>query len=144
MVWRAWNFSEERMGFGSKVAASALLLGLNAQAGVNAQQQGAIQPAQLTGSWKSPTGSCNPAYFKGADPTKTVRGENALAATVVDKGMTVQGIVILQGAREGQMVNAMTDQAIFLIDLLADKKLQLIPIGAPVLAWQEITLEACP
>jgi len=73
-----------------------------------------------------------------------VRGENALAATVVDKGMTVQGIVILQGAREGQMVNAMTDQAIFLIDLLADKKLQLIPIGAPVLAWQEVTLEACP
>ncbi len=132
------------MAFWSRIAISALLLGLSAQAGVNAQQQGAMQPAQLIGSWKSPTGSCNPAYFKGTDPTKTVRGENALAATVVDKGMTVQGIVILQGAREGQMVNAMTDQAIFLIDLLPEKKLQLIPIGAPVLMWQEMTLEACP
>ena len=132
------------MGFWSRIALAGLVLGVSAQAGVDAQQQGRIEPAQLTGSWKNPAGGgCNPAYFKGIEPTKTIRGENALSATVIDKGMTVQGIVILQGAREGQMVNAMTDKAIFLIDILAGNKLQLIPIGEPVLSWQELTLEAC-
>ena len=132
------------MGFWSKIALATLLLGMSAQTSIEAQQQGPIQPAQLTGSWKNPAGgSCNPAYFKGIEPTKTIRGEEALSATVVDKGMTVQGIVILRGAREGQMVNAMSDKAIFLVDILAGNKLQLIPIGEPVLSWQELTLEAC-
>src|SRR6266436_391693 len=105
MVRRAWKFLEEHMAFWSRIAISALLLGLSAQAGVNAQQQGAMQPAQLIGSWKSPTGSCNPAYFKGTDPTKTLRGENALAATVVDNVITMQGIVILQVAPYATIVN---------------------------------------
>jgi len=132
------------MAFWGKVALPVLLLGLSAQAGVQAQVQGAIPATQLTGSWKNPAGgSCEPAYFKGGEATKTVRGEEAVAATVVDRGMTVQGIVILRGAREGQMVNAMTDKAIFLIDFKPGNKLQLIPIGEPVLTWSELTLDAC-
>jgi len=132
------------MTFRCTVALAGLLFAVTAPLGAAAQVQGPIQAAQLTGSWKNPAnGSCNPAYFKGGEATKTIRGEDALGATVVDKGVTVNGIVILRGAREGQMVNATSDKAIFLIDILPDKKLKMIPIGEPVLAWQELTLDAC-
>jgi hypothetical protein len=131
------------MGVRSKIALSAVLFTLSASLSVEAQQQGPIQPAQLTGSWKNAAGNCTSATFKGTEAAKTVRGEEAITATVVDKGMTINGIVILRGAREGQMVNAMNDMAIFLVDILPDKKLSLIPIGAQVLSWPDQTLEPC-
>jgi len=131
------------MGLRSKIALSAMLLAVSAPLGAEAQVNGPIPIAQLTGAWKNAAGSCTTATFKGTEATKTVRGEEAITATVVDKGMTINGIVILRGAREGQMVNAMNDTAIFLVDVLPNNKLSLIPIGAQVLSWTDQTLEPC-
>jgi hypothetical protein len=58
--------------------------------------------------------------------------------------MTVSGHMILQGAREGQLVNTMNDKVIFIFEPLPDKKLHLIPLGPPVLEWKDVTLEQCP
>ena len=109
-----------------------------------AQVNGPIPPAMLAGSWKAPNGSCQAAYFKAGAEGKTKRGEEALGATVSDKGTTVDGQIILRGARQGQLVNPMTDRAIFLIDILAGPKVKFIPIGEPVLSWPEIDTEKCP
>ena len=109
-----------------------------------AQVNGPIPPAMLAGSWKAPNGSCQAAYFKAGAEGKTKRGEDALGATVSDKGTTVDGQIILRGARQGQLVNPMTDRAIFLIDILAGPKVKFIPIGEPVLTWPEIDTEKCP
>jgi hypothetical protein len=101
--------------------------------------------AQVAGDWKSPEGgSCEAAYFKSAEPTKTVRGEAAVGAIVRNAGMVVPGQLILAGAREGQIVNPKDDKAIFLVEPQPGDRLHFIPIGAPALAWPEITLELCP
>ena len=109
-----------------------------------AQVNGPIPPAMLAGSWKAPNGTCQAAFFKAGAEAKSKRGEEALAATVADKGTTVDGQIILRGARQGQMVNPMTDRAIFLIDILAGPKVKFIPIGEPVLTWPEVDTEKCP
>ena len=109
-----------------------------------AQINGPIPPAMLAGSWKAPSGTCQAAFFKAGAEGKSKRGEEALGATVSDKGTTVDGQIILRGARQGQMVNPNTDRAIFLIDILAGPKVKFIPIGEPVLTWPEIDTEKCP
>jgi hypothetical protein len=109
-----------------------------------AQINGPIPPAMLAGSWKAPNGTCQAAFFKAGAEGKSKRGEDALVATVSDKGTTVEGQIILRGARQGQLVNPMTDRAIFLIDILAGSKVKFIPIGEPVLTWPEIDTEKCP
>lgn len=109
-----------------------------------AQVSGPISPAMLAGSWKAPNGTCQAAFFKAGAEGKSKRGEDALAAIVSDKGTTVDGQIILRGARQGQLVNPMTDRAVFLIDILAGPKVKFIPIGEPVLTWPEIDTEKCP
>jgi hypothetical protein len=109
-----------------------------------AQVNGPIPAAMLSGSWKAPNGTCLAAFFKAGAEGKSSRGEEALGATVSDKGTVVNGQIILRGARQGQMVNPMTDRAIFLIDILAGPKVKFIPIGEPVLTWPEIDTEKCP
>ena len=109
-----------------------------------AQINGPIPPAMLAGSWKASTGTCQAAFFKAGAEGKSKRGEEALGATISDKGTTVDGQIILRGARQGQMVNPMTDRAIFLIDILAGPKVKFIPIGEPVLTWPETDTEKCP
>lgn len=109
-----------------------------------AQINGPIPPAMLAGSWKAPSGTCQAAFFKAGAEGKSRRGEEALAATVTDKGTTVDGQIILRGARQGQLVNPNTDKAVFLIDILAGPKVKFIPIGEPVLTWPEIDTEKCP
>ena len=109
-----------------------------------AQINGPIPPAMLAGSWKAPSGTCQAAFFKAGAEGKSRRGEEALAATVTDKGTTVDGQIILRGARQGQMVNPNTDKAVFLIDILAGPKVKFIPIGEPVLTWPETDTEKCP
>ena len=101
--------------------------------------------AAVTGSWRNSTGgTCEAAYFKTAARTMTVRGEQAMATTVVNSGTTVNALLILQGAREGQIVNPMTDKAIFLVEPQDGNKLHVIPIGEPALSWPEVTLDLCP
>jgi hypothetical protein len=98
----------------------------------------------ISGKWKAPNGTCQTAYYTGGEQGKSKRGENAFSGTVTDKGMTVTGQIILQGARQGQMVNPNTDKAVFLIDILKGPKIKFIPIGEPVLSWPEIDTEKCP
>lgn len=109
-----------------------------------AQVNGPIPPAMLAGSWKAASGTCQAAFFKAGAEGKSRRGEEALAATVTDKGTTVDGQIILRGARQGQLVNPNTDKAVFLIDILAGPKVKFIPIGEPVLTWPETDTEKCP
>lgn len=132
------------MGLWRRVALAAMVVGGSGLGVAIAQVNGPIPSAMLAGSWKAPNGTCQAAYFKAGQEGKSKRGEEALTATVSDKGTTVDGQIILRGARQGQMVNTMTDRAIFLIDILAGPKVKFIPIGEPVLSWPEIDTEKCP
>jgi hypothetical protein len=101
--------------------------------------------AAVVGSWRnSAGGTCEAAYLKATERTKTARGEQSMTATVVNSGTTINAQVILQGAREGQIVNPMTDKAIFLLEPQEGNKLHVIPIGEPALSWPEVTLDLCP
>jgi len=99
----------------------------------------------IVGTWRNPNGgSCEAAYFKSGERTKTVRGEEAMAGTVTNQGVTIPGQLILSGAREGQFVNPKDDKAIFLFEDKPGNKLNFFAIGAPAIGWPEVTLELCP
>ena len=100
--------------------------------------------AAVVGSWRNAGGTCEAAYLKATERTKTARGEQSMTATVVNSGTTINAQVILQGAREGQIVNPTTDKAIFLLEPQEGNKLHVIPIGEPALSWPEVTLDLCP
>jgi hypothetical protein len=133
------------MGLWRIVALSALLAGVSGSA---LAQQNAAEIAKnqtaIKGAWKAPGGTCEAAYFKSAEDNKSVRGEAGMKVTVVNMGTTVNGTLILAGAREGQVVNPMTDKMIFLLEPQDDGKLHIIPLGEPVLAWPEVVLDLCP
>ena len=99
--------------------------------------------AAVSGTWKAPNGSCETAYFKSGERTKSVRGEAAMAGTVVNMGVTIQGHLILTGAREGQFVDLKTDKAIFLFQNKPGNKLNFFPMGVPAIGWPEVNLERC-
>jgi len=101
--------------------------------------------AQVSGNWKdSAGGSCEAAYLKAAQRVKTGRGEEALTGTVVNKGITIPGQLIVAGPREGQFIDAKSDKAIALFDPMDGTKLSFSPIGAPATGWPDVTLELCP
>ena len=101
--------------------------------------------AAVSGSWRNPNGgTCQTAFFKSGTRTKTMRDEDALSGTITNNGMTIPGQLILVGAREGQIVDPMTDRPIFLFDSPTNEKLHLVGIGGPALTWPEVTLELCP
>jgi hypothetical protein len=113
-------------------------------AAANAAEEKAVQTA-VSGTWRNPSGgTCEAAYFKSGERTQTVRKEEALAGTVTNMGITIQGQLILSGAREGQFVDPMTDKAIFLFENKPGDKLNFFAVGAPALGWPEVTLERCP
>ena len=135
------------MGLSSRISLIALLVALSASAAYaqnNVNEADMIAKA-VAGSWKNPAGgACEAAFFKAGERTKTVRGELAMAGTVSDAGMVVPGQLILAGAREGQFVNTMDDKVIFIFEPKEGNRLTLTPMGPPVLAWKEVTLELCP
>jgi len=133
------------MGLRSGLALTALLAIFGASS-ASAQQAPEIEKNQkaVKGAWKTAAGSCDAPYFKAVEDNKTVRGEAGLKITVVNSGMTVNGTFILAGAREGQIVNPMTDKMIFLLEPQDDGKLHIIPLGDPVTGWPEAVLELCP
>jgi hypothetical protein len=101
--------------------------------------------AAVKGAWKNQAGgSCEPAYFKTAEENKTIRGEAGLKVAVVNSGMTVNGTLILAGAREGQIVNPMTDKVIFALEPTDDGKVHISSLGEPALSWPDVVLEPCP
>jgi hypothetical protein len=97
----------------------------------------------MSGAWRNSGGSCETAYFKSGARAKTSRGEQALTGTVTNAGTTVSGQLVLNGAREGQFINPMTDQAFMLFDLQNDK-LRIAAIGAPAIGWPDVALDLCP
>jgi hypothetical protein len=100
--------------------------------------------AGVSGTWRNPSGgNCQAAYFKSGARGKAPRGEEALAGTVVNSGTTIDGHLIVVGAREGQFVDA-NDRTIFLFEHKAGDKLTFTPIGGPAISWPEVTLELCP
>jgi len=130
------------MGLWRKLAVAALLAGLSGSA--LASEAETIASA-TKGIWKNPEGgTCESAYFKSGEVGKSVRGEQAMNVVVANAGTVVSGQLILAGAREGQMVNPMTDKAIFLLEPQPGDKLHMIPIGEPVLSWPEVVLDLCP
>jgi hypothetical protein len=101
--------------------------------------------AAISGTWRNPAGgSCEAAYFKAGERTKSKRGEEAVAGTVTNAGTTIPGTLIIVGPREGQFVDPMSDRAIFLFENRADSKLNFVAVGAPALGWPEVNLELCP
>jgi hypothetical protein len=134
------------MGLSSRIALTALLVGLSVST-ASAQNVGEADrvAAQVAGTWKNPAGgACETAYFKVGERTKTARGEDAMVGTVSDAGMVVPGQLIVRGARIGQFINTMTDKVIFIFEPKEGNKLTLTPMGPPVLAWKEVTLDLCP
>jgi len=99
--------------------------------------------ALVAGSWRNPSGgSCQTAYFKSGERTKTSRGEEAIGGTVVNSGVTIVGQLITAGAREGQFIDPKTDKAIMLFDP-QEGKLSISSIGAPAAGWPDANLEPC-
>lgn len=99
---------------------------------------------EMAGTWRVAGGACESAYFKSGMRTKTKRQENALTGTIVNSGTTISGELILNGSREGQFINPMTDKVIMLFDPQDGNKLSISAIGAPALGWPDVTLELCP
>ena len=135
------------MGLRSGAALTALLVVFCASAASAQQAPAEIEKNQkaIKGTWKNPTGgTCEAAYFKTGEDNKTVRGEAGMKVTVVNSGVTVNGTLILAGAREGQVVNPMTDKMILLLEPQDDGKLHIIPLADPVAGWPEVVLELCP
>jgi len=128
-----------------RVALAAVVFGGSGLGAIAQIERGPIPPEMISGKWKAPNGTCQAPYYTGGEQGKSKRGENAYSATVADKGMSINGQIILQGARQGQLVNPQTDKAIFLIDVLKGPKIKFIPIGEPVYpSWPEIDTEKCP
>ena len=135
------------MGLSSRISLIALFVGLSASTAYAQNNTGEADNVakQVAGSWKNPAGgACETAFFKAGERTKTVRGEQDLAGTVSDAGAVVPGQLILPGAREGQFINTTTDKVIFIFEPKEGNKLTLTPMGPPVLAWKEVTLDLCP
>jgi hypothetical protein len=99
--------------------------------------------AAISGTWRTPGASCQTAYFKSGERTKTQRGEEALAGTVTNSGVTIPGHLVIVGPREGQFIDPNTDRAVFLFDAITGGKLHFTAIGGPATGWPEVTLERC-
>ena len=109
------------------------------------EQEVALIEKQVAGAWKTAAGSCQVAYFKATMRAKTKRGEEALAGTVVNSGVTIEGLAIIAGPREGQFINAASDQIIMIFEPIENgTKLNFSAMGAPATGWPDVTLELCP
>ena len=98
---------------------------------------------QVAGNWKAPGGSCDSAYMKATVRAKTVRGEEALDGTITAMGMTIKGLVIINGPRVGQIVEPKTDKVIFIFDPKGEK-MDISALGPPAIGWPDTTLDICP
>ena len=108
----------------------------------NAEEATRVQTA-ISGTWRNPSGgSCQAAYFKSGERSKSPRNEDAVDGTVTNMGTTITGKLIIVGAREGQFVDG-NDRPIFLFENKPGNKLTFTPIGGPAISWPEVTLERC-
>jgi hypothetical protein len=98
---------------------------------------------RVVGNWKSPGGSCDNAFLKAVTRAKTIRGEEALNGTITSAGMVINGLVIVNGPRVGQIVDGKTDKVIFIFDP-RDDKMDISALGPPAIGWPDVTLDFCP
>lgn len=134
------------MGLRTTIALAALLTAAAGSAAFAQQNQAEADKTQkaATGIFKAPGGTCEAAYFKSGEANKTVRGEGGLKVTITNKGKAVEGTLILAGAREGQIVNPMTDKMMFLLEPQEGDKLHVMALGEPVADWGDQVLDLCP
>jgi hypothetical protein len=125
----------------TEIAAPANEVAAVGAAANNAEVQRVV--AAVSGTWRTPGGNCQTAYFKSGALGKSPRDEEALAGTVTNSGTTITGHLIVVGAREGQFVDG-NDRPVFLFENKPGDKLTFTPIGGPALSWPEVTLELCP
>ena len=98
---------------------------------------------QLAGAWHEPNTACNAATFTAIDRMDTRRGEAAIKGTIKHSGKTITGLLIVSGARRGQMVSPDTDLALFLFDMPGGK-LRMIPMSDSLPGVKEIVMDLCP
>jgi hypothetical protein len=98
----------------------------------------------VAGTWRVASGRCESAFFKSGDRSKSKRGEEGLNGTITNAGVTISGLLVLNGARAGQFVDPTSDKAILLFDPQNGDKLNISGVGAPALGWPDVTLELCP
>jgi len=135
------------MGLRTTIALAAILTAVAGSAAFAQQNQAEADKnaKAVSGNWKAPGGgSCDAPYFKSGELNKSVRGEGGMKVTVSAKGKTVEGTFILAGAREGQVVNPMTDKMMFLLEPQEGDKLHVMALGEPVADWGDQILDLCP
>jgi hypothetical protein len=126
------------------IASTAVLLACMA-APAFAASEGPTLYKVMTGIFRDAAGgTCEAPFYKSGEVNKTVRNEEGMAATVTAKGTTINGELVMRGARIGQMVNTMDDKVIFLFEDNPDGSLHFIALGPPASAWGEFKLERCP
>lgn len=108
-------------------------------------QEVALIEKQVAGTWKTAAGTCQASYFKTTARAKTKRGEEALAGTVVNSGVTIEGLAIIAGPREGQFIDAASDKIIMIFEPQeGGAKINFSALGPPATGWPDVTLELCP
>jgi hypothetical protein len=134
---------EEYMGSRTIIALAAVLAGVCAPA--FAASEGPALLKAMQGTFRNVAGgTCEQPFYKSGEVNKTVRGEEGMAATVINAGVTINGELVMRGARIGQLVNTTDDKVIFLFEDRPDGKLHFSALGPPATGWGEITLERCP
>lgn len=125
------------------VAGAALLALVTAPALAASEGQALVTAMQ--GTFKNAAGgSCDMPFYKSGAQNKTVRGEEGMAATVTNAGVTINGELVMRGARIGQMVNTMDDKVIFLFEDMPNGQLHFIALGPPASGWGDFKLDRCP
>ena len=131
------------MGTRTIIALAALAAAIAAPALAASEGQALYKAMQ--GSFKNAAGgTCDAPFYKSGEVNKTVRGEEGMVATVTNAGVTINGELVMRGARIGQMVNTMDDKVIFLFEDRPEGTLRFSSLGPPAIGWGEITLERCP
>jgi len=133
------------MGSRSLAAACVTALAIGLAVPAFAASEGQALYTALQGTFKNATGgSCDMPFYKSGAVNKTVRGEEGMEATVTDKGMTINGELVMRGARIGQIVNTMDDKVIFLYQDMPNGQLHFIALGPPASGWGDFKLDRCP
>ena len=70
--------------------------------------------------------------------------QGGMVAIVTNAGVTINGELVMRGARIGQLVNTMDDKVIFLFEDRPDGTLVFDSLGPPASGWGKVTLERCP
>jgi hypothetical protein len=110
-------------------------------------QQRAIDVARnealVQGTWRNANGgSCEVAFYKAGERSKTKRGEDSMVGTVTNAGITLTGQLIIQGPRVGQFINPTTDMVIMLFDP-SPGKIVFSGLIEPTAGWGDVTLAPC-